>query len=194
MSAEVPKKNLLGNVAAFFSSHRIGNLALLLLALLGVYLFAYRGGRFFLVPSISMEHTLLEGDQIVTLRPAVYRRGDIVVLHDPENPKEDFLVKRITGLGGDSIGVRGGALFLNGTYASEPYIVEPMVYEIADPIAIPEGEVFIMGDNRNYSEDSSSTLQTVPEALLVGKVIFIYFPFERMGPVYSYPLTNAKGE
>ncbi len=87
-----------------------------------IYLFAGRGMRFFLVPSSSMEPTLLRRDYLVTLREGAYHRGDIVVIEDPED-KKGYLVKRIVATQGDTLAIDGGALFLNGKYASEPSLV-----------------------------------------------------------------------
>lgn len=166
-----------------------GGLALILiLACIGVYFFGIRGGRFFLVPSASMEPTLMTGDYVVTVREAEYQRGDIVVFRSPEDG--GYIVKRIAGLGGDELMVAFGGLYINGLYASEPYIREAMIYSFEDPFVVPPGEVFYLGDNRNYSEDSSTTMTTKPLTDIVGKVIFRYYPYERSGKIRSYPLKS----
>jgi len=178
---------------------RAGYIAIALLAVLGVYAFGARGVRFFMVPSGSMEPTLLPNDMLVTVQEPVYHRGDIVVLrHD-----HGYLVKRITGLPGDSIRVVDGALVLNGKYASEPYVREPMRYMIVDPIRVPKDRFFFMGDNRNESDDSSVNHgQPGGPGLydlgwmkdIVGRVVFMYYPYSRWGAVHSYPLANTAGE
>ena len=178
--------------------------ALLLLSLVGFYFFAYRNVRFFIVPSMSMMPTLLPNDMILTLKEPRYQRGDIVVVYD----EDEYLVKRIAGLPGDNISVVDGALFINGKYASEPYMLEPMNYYIAHPVKIPEDRFFFMGDNRNESEDSSVGFSNEPNTPLrpdpfdylgylhaiVGKVQLIYYPYDRFGAVYSYPLINVAGQ
>ena len=153
-----------------------------------LYFFGARHMRFFLVPSSSMEPTLYPSDYLITMKEPVYRRGDIVVLRDPNDP-DSYLVKRIVGLPGDTIAIAAGALFINGKYASEPYIKEPMQTELA-PINVGEGEYFVLGDNRNQSEDSATWRRGVPENSIIGKVRWIYSPISRMGPVSSYPLAN----
>ena len=153
-----------------------------------LYAFGFRNMRFFLVPSTSMEPTLYPSDYLVTLNAPTYRRGDIVVLRDPKDP-DSYLVKRIVGIPGDTIAIAAGALFINGKYASEPYIQEPMQAEMG-PVKVGEGEYFVLGDNRNQSEDSATWGRGVPAADIVGKVRFIYNPLSRMGPVASYPLAN----
>ena len=177
---------------------KAGAVALVLLTLACVYLFVFRGTRFFMVPSGSMEPTLMPSDMLVTMREPAYRRGDIVVLrHNGE-----YLVKRIVGLGGDSLMVVDGALFINGKYASEPYVREPMRYAIDSPVAVPGDGVFFLGDNRNQSDDSSLPKESWDAKFyydlasvsdIVGRVVFRYYPYDRWGPVASYPLTNSDG-
>lgn len=178
---------------------RAGYIAIALLAVVCAYAFGFRGLRFFMVPSGSMEPTLLPSDMIVTVRESQYHRGDIVVLrHDGE-----YLVKRITGLPGDAVAVIDGALLINGKYASEPYIREPMQYVIAEPIGVPDGRFVFMGDNRNFSDDSSvnhgaddgpSLHDLAGLTDIVGRVVFLYYPYSRWGTVRSYPLVNMAGE
>jgi len=163
-----------------------GQVGLVVFLVLVGYFFGIRGMRFLRVPSASMEPTLMRGDQLVTLRESVYRRGDIVVVRDTE--EGGYMVKRIAGIGPDELLVRDGALYINGAYASEPYVEDPMVYNFPKPFRVPDGEAFLLGDNRNDSYDSSVDYHTVPLDDVVGKVVFIYFPYERWGPVRSYPL------
>ncbi len=170
-----------------------GNVALLILVVLGGYFFAYREARFFRIPSSSMEPTLYPVDQIVTMSESKYTRGSIVVLREPKSAGEYF-VKRIVGIAGDRIEVHRGALFLNGEYASEPYLAEPMQYEILKAAVVPEGQVFVLGDNRNNSADSHDALETFSTDIIVGRVRFIYYPYERFGTVATYPLTNSLGQ
>ena len=136
---------------------------------------------------------LQQGDYILTLTDDRYLRGDIVVLKDPESEGGGFLVKRIVAIGGDTVAIQGGALVLNGEYASEPYVREPMNADF-EAITVPEGEVFVLGDNRNESDDSSVWKDpTVPVKSIVGRVRYIYLPWSRMGRVDPYPLTNVSG-
>ncbi|HNV22567.1 MAG TPA: signal peptidase I [Candidatus Hydrogenedentes bacterium] len=167
------------------------------------YLGFVRGMRFFAVPSDSMEPTLYRGDYLLTLNAGEYQRGEIVVMRDPVVDGGN-LVKRIIGVGGDTVAIQAGALFINGKYASEPYIKEPMVYEVFPPVMVPEGRVFVLGDNRNDSEDSSYWANakgnpdipaelradpTVSVADIIGRVRYIYLPWSRRGPVPAFPLS-----
>lgn len=156
------------------------------------YFFGLRHMRFFLVPTNSMVPTLQPRDYIMTMSDPEYERGDIVVLEDPENEGE-YIVKRIVGLPGDTLAIDAGALFLNGKYASEPYIREPMEQTMA-PVTLPEGQAWVLGDNRNESDDSLRWGHGVYLSTVVGRVRYIYSPAEHRGPVASYPLTNTAFE
>lgn len=172
-----------------------GWIAVGVLAALAVFAFGPLGVRFFLVPSSSMETTLMPGDMIVTVRVDALRRGDIVVFrHNGE-----YLVKRVAGLPGDELSVADGALFLNGKYASEPYVLEPMRYSIDPPVRVPEGRLLFLGDNRNHSDDSvpdrkDEGFDFADHESVIGRVVFRYYPYDRMGRIRSYPLTNTAGE
>ena len=170
-----------------------GNIAVLILALIGAYFFLYREMRFFRIPSTSMEPTLHPVDQIVTLAEGTYHRGDIVVLRETDG-SGDYFVKRIVGIPGDKITIMGGVLNINGSYASEPYIAEPINYEIREPVEVPAGSVFVLGDNRNNSSDSHDALESFSTDIIVGRVRYIYYPYGRMGGVPSYPLTSVGDE
>lgn len=176
-------------------------IALLVILLPVILLIIFEVIGFKKVPSSSMEPTLYSGDYIFTLRTSQYQHGDIVVFHDPDSKKE-FLVKRIIAMEGDTISVKGGAVFLNGRYASEPYRHSPINYKMK-PYTVPEGELFLMGDHSNWSIDSHNWGQvntpdgeiiqegkprSIPIDLVVGKVRHIYLPKERRGSVSSYPL------
>lgn len=183
---------IFNGLRALLTSKKAGNAVVIVFLLMCVYFFGYRHVRFFRVPSGSMEPTLRPVDQLVTIAEPSYRRGDIVVLRDPAEAGA-YLVKRIVGVGGDSISVQRGALFINGEYASEPYLVQAPFYEIFPPVTVPEDYIFILGDNRNNSEDSHDQGESYPESLVIGRVIFIYFPYDRWGTVASYPLHNRLG-
>ena len=170
------------------TGYHAGLLTILFLCIVGIYYFGFREMRFFIVPSESMNPTLLPGDQIVTINERHYQRGDIVVAQDADG----YVVKRIVGLPGDRLMVIDGALYENDEYASEPYLMEPMEY-LMEPTSVPPGHVFLLGDNRNISDDDHVTRKARPLDEIVGKVRFIYYPYVRWGAVSSYPLVNARG-
>jgi signal peptidase I len=108
-----------------------------------------------------------------------------VVVRDPERPGE-YLVKRIVGISGDRIAVLNGQLMVNGRAISEPYLSEPMEYQMS-PMLVGSQEVFLLGDNRNESEDSHLWKRGVPESDIMGAVRYIYSPGERRGARVAYP-------
>ena len=135
----------------------------------------------------SMQPTLYEGEKLIinkiTLDFANPRRGNIIVLHDPSTgpDRKEYLVKRIIGIPGDIVEVRGQQLYVNGRHVVEPYVDT----EIQDPdfsgLTVPEGTYFVMGDNRHAGASKDSRyFGTVPKEQLVGKVALIWWPFSKM--------------
>ncbi len=164
---------------------------LIVLAVILINLFGFRGMRFFMVSSSSMEPTLNTADMIVVLKQKVYKRGDIVVLRDEREGDGSYIVKRIVAISGDSVSIKNGVLSINGQYVSEPYIKEQMEYKMESPVHVGPGEVFVMGDNRNNSADSSLWQESLKVDSIEGKARYVYYPFSRKGPVKSYPLAVA---
>lgn len=137
----------------------------------------------FYIPSESMEDTLVKGDRVLVSR-FEYRfsepeRGDVVVFHPPTSPDEDY-IKRIVAVGGDTVEVKGGALYLNGVAQDEPYLKEPYIEGVYPEETVPEGYIFAMGDNRNRSGDSR-VFGPVPLESILGKGFVIYWPPSKMG-------------
>ena len=171
----------------------------------------------FRIPSGSMEPTLKVGDFLLVdkqsygpageldrllLPPARVSRGDLVVFHYPVNPGL-HLVKRVVGMPGDRIRMRGGLVLVNGQVLEEPYAFYspsrpngfrdefPTLLE-ADPnvdlrwwirlrgsmkdgeVTVPENQYFVLGDNRNDSEDSRYW-GFVPRSAIVGRPLLVYF-------------------
>ena len=138
----------------------------------------------FWIPSESMVPTLEVGDRLF-VNKFIYRftepeRGDIVVFDSPESD-EDELIKRIVAVPGDRVRVANGVLKLNGEFQEEPY-VRPQVPDgsIYGPTKVPEGEVFVMGDNRGNSRDSRF-IGTIPIESIQGEAFFRFWPPSRIG-------------
>ncbi len=106
------------------------------------------------------------------------RLGEIIVFHFPREPERDF-VKRVIGLPGDTVEIVNGQIRINDIPYDEPYLKDPFYYNMS-PQTMGEGEYFVMGDNRDHSNDSRNW-GPVPEEYLVGKVSLIYWPFEDLG-------------
>jgi signal peptidase I len=136
------------------------------------------------VPSGSMETTIMTGDRVIGSRLSYYfdepERGDIIIFHFPDDPTgKIYYVKRIIGLPGDIVDIRGGKVYLNNseTPLEEPYIREPMTPEEPAHYEVPEGCYFMMGDNRNYSADSRRwKSKFVEKDKIIAKVLFRYYP------------------
>ena len=159
----------------------IVSVVLLVLVVPFFYLYFVMGMRFYEVPTSSMEPTLVPGDRIVAVRPSSYVRGDVVVLPDPKSPG-DFLVKRLVAFAGDTVEIANGNLFVNGQPVTETYTNAP-AREAFGPVTVPSGEVFLLGDNRNNSEDSRAWGPGKPLDQLRGRVRLIYSPSSRRGAV-----------
>lgn len=128
------------------------------------------------VDGVSMRPTLENGEFILVNKLA-YRlghpsRGDIVVFKFPLDPSQD-LIKRVIGLPGDDVAVRGGSLYLNGEAVPETYIAAAPEY-VGDWV-VPDDHLFVLGDNRNDSSDSHSW-GMLPLENIVGKAVVIYWP------------------
>lgn len=136
----------------------------------------------FIVPSPSLEPTIMTGDRVL-VNKFVYRfhtprRGDIVVFSNPNyDPVVKTLVKRVIAVGGDEIDIRGGKVWLNGKPLDEPYVhgkpTEPGTVKM--PLKVPQGDVFLMGDNRTNSGDARY-FGPQPVTRIEGEAFCIYWP------------------
>jgi signal peptidase I len=97
----------------------------------------------------------------------------VIVFHYPRDPSRDF-IKRVIGLPGDTVEVRGGQVIVNGETIDEPYDPSPGTYD-SDPVTLPEDQLFVMGDNRNNSSDSH-IWGALPMENVIGKAVVSYWP------------------
>ena len=138
----------------------------------------------FWIPSGSMVPTLEIGDRVL-VNKFIYRftepeRGDIVVFRSVDNPDED-LIKRVVGVPGDEIAVRRGRLILNGEPQKEPYTNKNFPdRSFYARTTVPEGHVFVMGDNRGNSADSR-VFGPLPKKNIEGKAFLRFWPPQRIG-------------
>ncbi len=163
----------------------------------------------FEVPSPSMEKNVLTGDRLLVnkfllapvsgpLRPLLpsrgVRRGDIVVFRFPEDPRRDFL-KRVVGLPGESVAIRNKRVFVDGRLLDEPYAFhaddrvwpdDPSIpadrrrRDQLAPTGVAQGSYFVMGDNRDDSNDSRYW-GAVPASHIEGRALFVYWSLEPRG-------------
>jgi len=134
------------------------------------------------VDGSSMEPNFHDGDYVIVNRMA-YRlgdiqRGDVIVFPYPLHEEDDY-IKRVIGLPGDHVAIYSGVVYLNGEPLTEPYIMEKPDTDLAETV-IPDGYVYVMGDNRNASSDSRSWGPLEIEKI-IGKAVFRYWPFSTMG-------------
>lgn len=139
----------------------------------------------------SMTNTLQHGDWLLTMQKSSYEPGDIVVIvqdtyfHEP-------LIKRVIAKGGQTVDIdyNTGTVYVDGVALQEPYVKEDFIVEKGDyrdfPYTVPEGHLFCMGDNRNGSTDSRSTLVgAIDERQILGKATVRIIPFGDMD-IYDY--------
>lgn len=143
------------------------------------------------IPSDSMLPTLERGDRLVVEKVA-YKfttpaRGDIIVFQPPlklrvlgYEPNQAF-IKRAIAKAGDTVAVRDGKVIVNNQPLTEEYIAESPAYELP-PVTVPEGELFVMGDNRNNSNDSH-VWGFLPTKNIIGHAIFRFWPLDRIGSI-----------
>ncbi|MBE7552218.1 MAG: signal peptidase I [Anaerolineales bacterium] len=109
------------------------------------------------------------------------QRGDVIVFEPPNRPGEDY-VKRIIGLPGEKVEIRAGQVFINGERLDEPFQPMPGSYNMSNPVIVPEGQVFVLGDNRNNSNDSHNW-GTLPMGNIVGRAWLSYWPPDEWGVI-----------
>lgn len=149
------------------------------------------------IPSLSMFPTFEVGDQLavekVTKRTRPFERKEVVVFNPPQAFKDivgssrkskEALIKRIVAVGGDTVEVKGGKLYVNGEMQDEPYTNEDAFYEFG-PVEVPYGNVLVLGDNRNHSLDGH-IWGFLPVENVIGRACFIYWPPWHLGSNQLY--------
>ena len=143
------------------------------------------------VENISMLPTLKPGEFLLVNKLAYklgdFDHGDIVIFHYPLNPNEDY-IKRVMGIPGDEITVEDGVVSVNGYPLTEDYISAPPNYQ--GTWTVPEGSIFVLGDNRNQSSDSH-TWGMVTVENVVGRALVIYWPLSEAKILRHPNIVNA---
>ena len=109
------------------------------------------------------------------------KRGDVVVFKPPRNPNEDY-VKRVIGLPGETVQVIKGQVYINDKLFDEPFQPMPGSYTMSAPVTVPDGQIFVLGDNRNNSNDSHNW-GPVPVENIVGRAWVSYWPPSMWGTI-----------
>ena len=146
------------------------------IAIVLAFLIRYFIVELYLVDGPSMRPTLQSAERLV-VNKFIYRfrapeRGEILVFRYPRDPSRDF-IKRVIAIPGDTIEIKDGRVYVNSTLLNEPYILSKTRgnYPLA---TVPEGHIFVMGDNRNNSEDSRfADVGFVPFDLIKGKAMLV---------------------
>jgi signal peptidase I len=131
----------------------------------------------------SMTPTLTSGDVVVSVANTSLKRGDIIAFYH----NNEVLAKRVIAFSGEWVDIdESGNVYVNSDLLSEPYLTEKAFgnCNIDLPYQVPEGTVFVMGDHRSVSMDSrDSSIGSIPEELIVGKLVFRVWPFTKIGMV-----------
>ncbi len=145
----------------------------------------------YVVIMTSMEPNFHEGERVV-VNKAVYffsepQRGEVVVFKAPNGQQDDF-IKRVIGLPGDTVEVKNGAVYVDSVKLDEPYIKSAPLYTMAK-ITVPANDYFVLGDNRNNSNDSHYGW-LLPRENIIGKAWLTTWPPTYWGLVPHYHLTE----
>ncbi|MEG6521614.1 signal peptidase I [Desulfotomaculum sp. 1211_IL3151] len=136
----------------------------------------------FYIPSGSMEPNLMIGDRIIVSKVTYHlkepQRGDIIVFKFPLDPSRNF-VKRLIAKEGETIEIKNSVLYINNQPVPENYLPKGLGFQDYGPEKVPEGHYFMMGDNRNNSDDSR-VWGFLDKELIVGKAEVIYWPMNRI--------------
>lgn len=148
-----------------------------------------------LVDGQSMRPSFEDADRLVVSRVhylvSAPQRGDVIVLNSvsSRDTRGTMLIKRVVGLPGDTVQIIEKQIYINGQIIDEPYTLEECRTRCSDATwELGDGEYFVMGDNRNHSNDSRS-FDAVPIDHIVGRVLFRYWPLNQIGiiPEPQYP-------
>jgi signal peptidase I len=190
---------------------------LVLICALAVFLLVQSTARHTVVKGYSMEPSLSDGEHLLVNRAVFFHvdqgwashiilflkwhgdagyifhapnRGDVIVFHppQPENTNQEF-IKRVIGVPGDTVEIKQGTVYVNGQALKETYIKEPPRYAMARQ-TVPANCYFVLGDNRNNSDDSRS-FGPVPRENIVGKSMIAIWPVNKWGHAPNHSIKIA---
>ena len=130
----------------------------------------------------SMEPNLHTDQRLIVEKISYHlhgpRRGDVVVFSMPQQ-SDELLIKRVIGLPGETVEIQGGKVYVNGKVLDEPYLEQETQGRFG-PVVIPPLHVFVLGDNRSFSNDSRA-FDTVPIETILGRAWLSYWPLQDLG-------------
>lgn len=173
---EIKKSEYRENIEAF---------AIAVVAILFILIFVAQS---FLVKGTSMDPTLQDGERLIvdkiTYKFRSPKTGEIIVFKYPGDPSKKF-IKRVIGEPGDSVSIRDSKVYVNYQPLEEPYILEKMDSDY-DNVEVPDGTIFVLGDNRNGSRDSRyPDVGFVPLKNVVGKADIIFWPLTKFKILFN---------
>ncbi len=140
----------------------------------------------------SMIPTLVHNEDMLVEKMSYWfsdpLRGDIIICYYPGYTES--CVKRVIGLPGETVEVRGGKIFINGNELNESAYWDGQIVGDMDPVVIGARQVFVVGDNRNGSKDSrNASVGAIPYAKVVGRVVAVVYPFDEIQSIsrVTYP-------
>lgn len=144
----------------------------------------------YIIPTESMTTTILPGDRMIGEKVTLYfsepERGQVVTFENPLEGESTTLVKRCVAVAGDEVDLINGALYVNGEFQDEPYVLGRPSYPLIEadgigpisyPYVVPEGTIWVMGDNRTNSNDSRY-FGPVPLENVAAKALCIFWPVD----------------
>ncbi len=178
-------------------SHRVlRDIVEILLLVITIYTMVNLATSRAVVEGQSMQPNFYTGQLVIVNRFAYFFsrpvRGDVIVLHDPKDVTQDF-IKRVVGLPGETIQIKEGRVYVNGTMIEEPYITDFCRAGCDGTWQLKKDEYFVLGDNRNNSFDGHS-FGPLPRDLIVGEAWIRYWPPKDVGfiphPTYGVISSN----
>lgn len=142
----------------------------------------------YMVQGSSMYPTLVNNERLIVDKLSYFitdpKKGEIIVFRYPKDQSRDF-IKRVIAVGGDTIEMRDGKVFVNGVMLEENYIYkdDPKGSNMSNykKTVVPEDHIFVLGDNRNNSEDSRfADVDFVPLDLVKGRALFAFWPLDQI--------------
>lgn len=160
-----------------------------------IYMFLFRP---FQVSGESMFPNFEDKEYVLTnligMQFSPLKKGDVIVFKAPPDPDKDY-IKRVIGLSGDTVMVKDGKVYVNGQLVNEsPFLssnvpTNPGAFlQEGQTVTVPDGEYFVMGDNRDHSSDSRAW-GFVKRSEVIGRSMFVYWPFNQMRSVKN-PYSN----